>query len=136
MSEKAAKKKAPAKTAKKKAEPKEEQVKTEVTSHEVASMPPAPRATVLSRHEGTMHLRSAKGFSLGELAKAGIAFTVAKGLKLPLDIRRRSSLDDNVGRLKAWHKPAPKKAKEPKAEKKAKPAKKAKKAPKKVKKEQ
>jgi ribosomal protein L13E len=124
MSKKAAKKKAPAKSKKKKAE------KVEAVPRETKSE--------LSRFDGDMYERRAKGFSFGELAAAGLTFTVARVMGLPVDIRRRSSIDGNVSALKSWYVPAPKKAKEPKepkAEKKAKPAKAAKKASKKTKKE-
>ena len=108
------------KAARKKAEVKEEGASIEKTVHEAPKLAPTPLATVLSRHEGVMQPRSAKGFSMGELNAAGIAFDVARGLKLSLDIRRRSSLDDNVGRLKAWYQPTPKKTEEPKTERKTK----------------
>jgi ribosomal protein L13E len=138
MSKKAAKKKAPAKSKKKKAE-KVEAVPRETKSEEPAMKArPAPQASVLSRFDGDMYERRAKGFSFGELAAAGLTFTVARVMGLPVDIRRRSSIDGNVSALKSWYVPAPKKAKEPKepkAEKKAKPAKAAKKASKKTKKE-
>ena len=145
MSKRAAKKKAPVKKAAKnkarKTAPKKEETTTvQETAPSESSTPassagPVPQATVLSRHDGTMHLRGAKGFSLGELSAAGLTFTLANGLGVPLDIRRRSSLDTNIDALKGWYKPVPKKAKAPKSETKPKPAKRAKKAGKKSKKE-
>jgi ribosomal protein L13E len=142
MSEKAPKKKvakkraAKPKAAKKKPEPKP---KAESEAGEavapVVSAGPSPQAMVESRFKGGMVERHAKGFSFGELAAVGLTKVAALGLGVPIDVRRRSSLDDNVGALKSWYKPAPKKAKEPKPEK-AKPAKRAKKTAKKTKKEQ
>ncbi len=136
MSEKAAKKKATRKsaakrkTSKRKSEPTPE---TGTAAAPVVNAEPSPHAMVLSRYDGEMHERHAKGFSFGELAAAGLTKVAALGLGVPVDIRRRSSLDDNVGALKAWYKPAPKKAKEPEPEK-AKPVKHTKKAAKKTKK--
>jgi len=138
MSEKAAKKvpakkkpirKAPAKkraAAAKKEEAKEGAVK------EVVELTPAPSPIVLVRHEYEMQERVARGYSLGELASAGVSFIVAKGIGVPLDLRRRSALDGNVALLKGWYVPAPKKAKVVAAEKAEKPAKKAAKKPKKA----
>lgn len=139
MSEKAAKKKATARApSRKKTEKVESETGAVKTEDSAAKTAPAPEASVLSRYEGKMHERHAKGFSFGELAAAGLTLTVARRSKVPVDIRRRSSLDGNVAALKEWYVPAPKKPKEPKepkAEKKAKPAKAKKKAPKKAKKE-
>ncbi len=136
MSEKAAKKKALAKEpSKKKPEKVESEAGTAKTEDRAAKMAPAPEASVLSRYEGRMHERHAKGFSFGELAAAGLTFTIARRIGVPVDIRRRSSLDGNVATLKEWHVPAPKKPKEPKEPKVEKKAKATKKAPKKAKKE-
>jgi len=136
MSEKAAKKKSPAKpAAKKKAEKvdaKVEETKAESQRQVVKAV--APHATVLVRHEYAMQERRGKGFSLGELSSAGLTFVIAKSLRVPVDIRRRSVLEGNSDTLKGWYKPEPKKAKEPKAERKSKPAKSPKKSSKKPKK--
>lgn len=95
----------------------------EATVTTTALSGPVPQARVTSRHELEMHERRAKGFSFGELSAASITFTIARGLGLPVDIRRRSTLEDNVTELKGWYKPAPRKAPtEPRPEKKAKSA--------------
>jgi hypothetical protein len=46
-----------------------------------------------------------------------LTLIVALSLRVPVDLRRRSALEGNIGALKGWYKPAPKKAKEPKPEK-------------------
>lgn len=73
---------------------------------------PAPR--VIARHEREMIQRGARGYSLGELESAGIAFVVAKKAGVPLDARRRSVLDANVESLKGWYVPPPKAVKKEK----------------------
>jgi ribosomal protein L13E len=126
MSEKAAKKKKVKKTRAKPAAKKkkiahkahakaEEEVKVE--SAPVVETEPSPQAVVMARHEYSSQERRGKGFSFGELSAAGLTLIVAKSLSVPVDIRRRSVLEGNVGALKGWYKPAPKKAKEPKPEK-------------------
>jgi ribosomal protein L13E len=142
MSEKAATKapakKAPAKkvSPKKRAHKAEKKEPAADAGPAVAEKAEVPSPLVLARHEGEMHQRDARGYSLGELESAEIAVFVAKRMKVPIDIRRRSVLESNVGLLKSWYVPAPRKAKaaaaeEPKAEKPAKKsAKKAKKQPK------
>jgi ribosomal protein L13E len=125
MSEKAAKKararRTGARKASKKAEPKPEAEEAPPVSEKArATQGPAPRPTVLARYEREMHERPARGYSRGELESAGIAFLAAKKLGLTLDIRRRSALEANIGRLKGWYVPpqaAPKKEAPEKLEK-------------------
>ena len=62
-----------------------------------------PTAEVMSRHEGEMVSRGSRGFSEGELASSGVVLRLAKAWGLPMDIRRRSVLDNNVEALKAWY---------------------------------
>jgi ribosomal protein L13E len=142
MSEKAAKKKVKKTRAKKPAAKKKVAHKAHAHAKEVKAeaapvleAEPSPQAVVMARHEYSSQERRGKGFSFGELSAAGLTLIIAKSLSVPVDIRRRSVLEGNIGALKGWYKPAPKKAKEPKPEKaKAeKPAKK--KEKKKVKKE-
>jgi ribosomal protein L13E len=64
---------------------------------------PVPAAQVMARHEGSMVGRGSRGFSWGEVESSGIAMGTAKGWGLPLDIRRRSVLEENVGALKTWY---------------------------------
>ncbi len=52
--------------------------------------------------------KQGKGFSVNELKAAGINKQQAKQAKLPVDVRRRSSHDENVEAIKAH-------AKKPKA---------------------
>jgi ribosomal protein L13E len=130
MSKKAAKKKAPAKktAAKKPKAEKKEGADAPVAAPVVkVTMEPSPVPNVLSRYDGTMHERRAKGYSQGELASVGLTKVLALSLDVPIDVRRRSTLQDNVDALKGWYKPAPKKPAAPrtdKAEKSAKPSKK------------
>lgn len=139
MSKKAAKKKAPAKkVAAKKPKKAEKEGEDAPAAAPVpkATMGPAPVPSVLSRYEGTMHERRAKGYSEGEIASVGLTRVLALSLNVPVDIRRRSTLQPNVDALKGWYKPALKKPSAPRAEMTEKPAKPAKKtAAKKAKKE-
>jgi len=61
-----------------------------------------PLATVLSRHGSTMVTRAGKGFSMDELAAAGIPRNLAGRWGLQVDVRRRSSLEANEGALRTW----------------------------------
>ena len=96
---------------------KEEETKEEVTTQkrevkaekaktgvEVELLPkgPPPLAMVNARHAGGMIERAARGFSLGELSASALSFERAKKWRVPLDIRRRTALDDNVTRLTSW----------------------------------
>jgi ribosomal protein L13E len=141
MSEKAAKKKkAPAKKAasKRAAKPKKEESSKREEQPEIvvekAELKPTPQPWVLARHARSMRHRTAKGYSLGELGSAEIGFDVAKSLGVPIDIRRRSVLDENTDKLKGWYKPGPKPVHEakPKADKPVKVKAKAKKKTKKA----
>jgi hypothetical protein len=85
-----------------------------------------------------MVARPAKGFSLGELSRAGFPAARATPWGVRLDSRRRSVLEPNTQALKDWFAP-PRKTPEPptKAEKTPKPEKPAKKrAPRKKRKEE
>ncbi|MDE1858439.1 MAG: ribosomal protein L13e [Thaumarchaeota archaeon] len=76
----------------------------------------APEAMVMSRHETEMVSRRGKGFSLGELAGAGVAPRLAAKWGASIDPRRRSVIEANVGSLKEWRSHAvPEAVKEPKA---------------------
>ena len=63
----------------------------------------APRAVVSARHGLGMVERAGKGFSSGELSKVGLSTALALRWKVPVDFRRRSSLDPNVAALKKWY---------------------------------
>ncbi len=71
-----------------------------------------PMASVSSRHGTGMITRHSKGFSLTELGGVGLGFGQAKKWRVPVDLRRRSTLEPNVASLKKWYqppaKPAPK----------------------------
>jgi ribosomal protein L13E len=62
----------------------------------------APEAMVTSRHRTGVVTRMGKGFSMGELAGAGLAPNRAADWGVRLDSRRRSVLDSNVASLKSW----------------------------------
>lgn len=46
--------------------------------------------------------RTGRGFSQDELKEAGLTIGEARHLGVPVDLNRRTSYVDNVGRLKAW----------------------------------
>ncbi|MDA4116514.1 MAG: ribosomal protein L13e [Thaumarchaeota archaeon] len=89
--------------AKKVAERKEAPAKVSVKAEPVVLGPP-PAATVASRHIDSLRERPGRGFSVGELASAGVPLNTAKREGLPLDIRRRSVVEGNVEALKGWFK--------------------------------
>jgi ribosomal protein L13E len=97
------KKEAPAKPSVKAVEKKEAPAKPSVKAEPIALGPP-PQATIASRHIDSLHERSARGFSFGELASAGVPLNAAKREGLSLDIRRRSVVEGNVEALKGWFK--------------------------------
>jgi ribosomal protein L13E len=61
-----------------------------------------PTAIVEVRHSGRMMQRQARGYSLGEVAQAGLNFGLVRRWGLLVDDRRRSTLEDNVASLKKW----------------------------------
>jgi len=61
-----------------------------------------PSAIVEVRHGGRMMERQARGYSLGEVAQAGLNFGPARRWGLLVDDRRRSTLKSNVASLKKW----------------------------------
>ncbi|MDG6902520.1 MAG: ribosomal protein L13e [Nitrososphaerota archaeon] len=63
----------------------------------------APEPAVLTRHETWMIARRGKGFSLGELAGAGITPRAALRWGVSVDHRRRSVIEGNVSALKHWN---------------------------------
>jgi ribosomal protein L13E len=98
--------KAKSKTKAKKAEVPEAPKETRPTGR-------VPAAMVSARHEGGMVNRGAKGFSLGEMSRAGLPPRLAAKWGVPSDIRRRSVLDENVRSLGKWYTPPVKKAPKP-----------------------
>jgi ribosomal protein L13E len=61
-----------------------------------------PSAIVEVRHGGRMVQRQASGYSLREVAQAGLNFGLARKWGLLVDGRRRSALEGNVASLKKW----------------------------------
>jgi ribosomal protein L13E len=112
MSDKAPKKKAQAKKAAPKKAAKAKKVKAEKKGEteekkvvvQKVSLGPSPRPMVISRHGNDMDEREGRGFSLSELDSAGVWRVDVKRLHIPLDIRRRTTLEANVDRLKGWYK--------------------------------
>ena len=47
-------------------------------------------------------IKTGRGFSLGELAEAGLNVGEARHLGVPVDLRRSMSYTENVERLRAW----------------------------------
>jgi ribosomal protein L13E len=62
----------------------------------------APEATITSRHGTGSVTRLGRGFSMGELAGAGLSRNLASEWGVRLDLRRRSVLEGNVASLKSW----------------------------------
>jgi ribosomal protein L13E len=61
-----------------------------------------PEAMVMSRHGTGMISRHGRGFSLGELAGAGLSPGLAARWGVMVDSRRRSVLEGNVSSLRGW----------------------------------
>jgi len=74
-----------------------------------------PSAVVEVRHGGRTMQRQARGYSLEEVAQAGLNFGLARRWGLLVDDRRRSVLKGNVASLKKWS-PQTKKTTEEKVE--------------------
>jgi len=64
---------------------------------------PIPAAYVESRRGNSMITRGSRGFSFREVEGSGIAMLNARRWGLPMDLRRRSSLESNVDALKKWY---------------------------------
>jgi len=62
----------------------------------------APEAMVTSRHGTGVVRRLGRGFSMGELAGAGLSPNLASDWGVSLDLRRRSVIESNVSSLKNW----------------------------------
>jgi large subunit ribosomal protein L13e len=63
---------------------------------------PVPRASVESRHGLDTVTRAGRGFSLGELAGAGVPLGTARKWGVATDVRRRSTVETNVEALRSW----------------------------------
>ena len=96
----------------------EEEAKKAKTRVELVSPPKGtpPIAMVSARHARGMIERAARGFSLGELSASALSFQRAKKWRVPLDLRRKTALDDNVTRLTSWLHVAKPKPEKPKLE--------------------
>ena len=62
----------------------------------------APEATIVSRHGTGSVTRLGRGFSMGELAGAGLSPSLASDWGVRIDLRRRSVLEVNVTSLRSW----------------------------------
>lgn len=102
---------------KKKRVSEKKEVESKRVVKEKASRPTgaAPSATVEVRHGGRVMQRQARGYSLGEVAEAGLNFELTRRWGLLVDDRRRSALEDNVASLKKWS-PQTKKTREARVE--------------------
>ena len=65
----------------------------------------APEPIVTSRHGTGFVTRQGRGFSMGELAGAGLSPRLASNWGLRLDFMRRSIVEGNVTSLKSWYSP-------------------------------
>lgn len=62
-----------------------------------------PEAMVTSRHGTGIVIRQGRGFSMGELAGAGLSRDIASSWGIRLDLRRRSVVEGNVTSLRSWN---------------------------------
>jgi len=87
---------------KKKAHVKKEEV--ELVAREKVQRPAGvvPIPTVDVRHGTGMTQRNARGYSMGEVAQAGLSISQARRWGIPVDDRRRSVLGENASRVKKW----------------------------------
>ena len=88
-----------------KAEKKAEPAKTPKAkpSRPVKPTGKAPEAVVTGRHGIGFVTRLGRGFSMGELAGAGLSPKLASDWGVRTDVRRRSVIDGNVASLKGWY---------------------------------
>ena len=61
-----------------------------------------PEAMISSRHGTGFVVRLGRGFSMGELAGAGLPRKLASNWGVRLDLRRRSVVESNVDSLRSW----------------------------------
>jgi len=61
-----------------------------------------PKPLVVRYVQGTYRTRQGRGFSEAELKEAGISVANGRKLSIRVDVRRRTSLKENVELLKAW----------------------------------
>jgi len=66
------------------------------------SMVEVPKPLVVRYVQGTYRTRQGRGFSEAELKEAGISVANGRKLSIRVDVRRRTSLKENVELLKAW----------------------------------
>ena len=88
-----------------KEEKKAEETKVEekvVVMKEVAPKAPVPVPSVRVRHDASMKLREARGFSMPEMSSAGLSLVSARRWGVPFDRRRKTLLIENAESLKAW----------------------------------
>jgi ribosomal protein L13E len=62
----------------------------------------APEAIISSRHGTGFVTRMGRGFSMGELAGAGLSRNLASNWGVRVDLRRRSVVESNVTTLRSW----------------------------------
>ena len=62
----------------------------------------APEPVITSRHGTGLVTRQGRGFSVREVAEAGLTPRLATRWGLRLDLRRRSVVEGNVDSLKSW----------------------------------
>ena len=62
-----------------------------------------PGALVSARHGIGMVERPGKGFSKGELSEGGLPLGLALKWRVPVDVRRKSTIQTNVSAIKKWH---------------------------------
>ena len=98
---KSAPKRARVRRAAKKEVPKPETV-AKVKPKEIAPEGPVPFPVVGARHSGSIQVRKARGFSKSEMSSAGLSTISAQRWGVPVDLRRRSLLQENADKLKAW----------------------------------
>jgi len=63
----------------------------------------APDAVITGRHGTGFVTRLGRGFSMGELAGAGLSRNLASKWGVRLDYRRRSVVESNVSSLRSWN---------------------------------
>ena len=79
-----------------------EKIEKPAEVREVIPRRSVPFPAVNVRHDASMKVRRARGYSMGEITSAGISLLSASRWRVPFDKRRKSLLSENAEKLKAW----------------------------------
>ncbi len=83
-------------------EERQAKIEAQAEVREVVPNNPVPVPTVNVRHQASMKVRNARGFSIAEIRSAGLSSVSASRWRVPFDKRRKTLLPENAEKLKSW----------------------------------